>query len=116
MGIWAFLLRGIKRSQRDADHSPLLRRSEAIPPISHTPSQLGALFCSVVLGSYRSVYRIIPVPRNDVRHVVGLLVWGIGSVRCKASTYTLKHEHVINEDIISAMQVGFETTTLVSEP
>jgi hypothetical protein len=58
---------------------------------------------------------VIWVPEN-VRHVVGLLGWGIGLVLCKASTYTLQHEHVIKEDIISAMQVGFETTALVPEP
>lgn len=100
----------------DAGHSPLLRMSGAIPPISNTTSQLGALFCLVVMGSYRSMSRIIRLPRNNVRHVVGLLVWGIGSVRSKASAYTLKHEHVVNEDIIPAMQVGFDTMTLVSEP
>jgi len=65
---------------------------------------------------YWLMSRIIRVPSNVVRRVVGLLVWRIGSVRCKASPYTLKHEHTINEDIISVMQVRFETTTLVSEP
>lgn len=60
--------------------------------------------------------RVIRVPRNVVRHVVGLLGLEIGSVRCKSSTYTLQHEHLINEDIISMMQVGIETDTLVSEP
>jgi hypothetical protein len=59
---------------------------------------------------------VIWVPRNVVRYVVGVLGWGLGSVRCKASTYTMQHEHVINEDIISVKKVGLETTTLVSEP